>query len=555
MVYKLDSKIFTWINEDIIAIYNDEEITIFSLLEHTILDTIYVENIVDENKIIYLDFTDNNLVIYTSKSDKEFGDIYNIDINQQIIIDEPSNFTNEIILNSNMTYLSLLNENVYPEYKYYSPDGKNYIRVSFGFLRGNEGEKRYYLNDSRELIDVVKWCDILDRNNPVYWISNEEVILTGRYLYNIIESKIEPLNIESFCPLLEEENRHLVYYYLKFALDKSKTKIAYSFYVDGMHKIFIYNIITSEYSQVDEMDIGFDRPSGEVFWDMYDNIYVNTFGDKGFQINKYDLKTGEKSIFGTYCSMEFMSPESNYFMMLDETHYKIVDLVNNELIFSIEEDDRFISMNWINNKNSVIFYNNSFYNSNITMYLLDEKKIINVGNFRFTNIILDFYQDKYSMFISDLSLGQNTQLKGNVYTIDKERDSTVSSESEEIFYGKWVIKRAIRVQMSTTFSKEDIDKLIGKEIIYSKEIASFNGRVCKNPIYKKTYISEDDFLDKNRDLYNNTDINLYQITNIDVYNDNNKKWEELFGSTFIIKDEDTLIVTINNTYLELKRIN
>ncbi|MCT4597072.1 MAG: hypothetical protein N4A50_04240 [Vallitalea sp.] len=556
IVYYLDSKIFTWIDENIIAIYNDDGITIFSLLEHTILDKILIENIVEGNKVEYLDFKKDNLVIYTSKSNKEFGDIYKIDINEINIAYAPVNLTNEIEDNSDMSNLSLLDEDVYPEFKYYSPDGKNYIRVSFDFLRGMEGRKRYYLNDSNKLIDEVEWCNILDRNNPVYWISNDEVLLTGRYIYNIVELQKKPLSIERFCPFLEEENRHLDYYYLKYALNRTKTKIAYSFCLDDMHKIFVYDIITSEYTKVDEIGIGFQRPSGEVFWDMYDNIYVNTFGDNGFQINRYTFKTKEKSIFEKYSSMEFMSPESKYFMILDEKHYKIVDLVNNKLIFSIEDSDRFISMNWINNKNSVIFYNNTFDDTSIKMYLLDENKIIDMGNFPFTNIILDHYKQKFSVFISDSLIDeQNTQLKGNLYIIDKEGNDIDYSELQEMFYGKWIIERAIPVNVPSIYSREDIDKLIGREIIYSTEMASFDGRACKNPSYKKEYVNENDFLDRNRILYNNIGINENESTIVNVYKDENTEWEEIFASTFIIKDENTLIVTINNTYLELKRID
>ena len=128
--------------------------------------------------------------------------------------------------------------------------------------------------------------------------------------------------------------------------------------------------------------------------------------------------------------------------------------------------------------------------------------------------------------------------------------------SNKIYYGEWVINKNITPKgIPSIYGNEDIDKMIGKKIIYAKETASYDDKEYKKIFYKKSVVPNNELIYMMNVFYKDIGIDAEECTIIDLYCDKNltEEWEEPIGSTFIIKDENTLVVWGCGIFLELKR--
>ncbi len=127
--------------------------------------------------------------------------------------------------------------------------------------------------------------------------------------------------------------------------------------------------------------------------------------------------------------------------------------------------------------------------------------------------------------------------------------------ANERYFGTWIINRDITSGQASTYSKADIEKLLGKTITYSADLVSFFDNECKNPHYKKVTVSEDKFFEDFYVSFNRLGIKTKSIDFIDVYTDKESKehWESV-GSTFMVKDNDTLILFDNGEFFEVARL-
>ncbi|QXM07157.1 hypothetical protein [Crassaminicella indica] len=65
----------------------------------------------------------------------------------------------------------------------------------------------------------------------------------------------------------------------------------------------------------------------------------------------------------------------------------------------------------------------------------------------------------------------------------------------EDFYGEWIVQKNITPKgIPSIYGKEDIVEMLGKKIVYSKEIASYADQICENPFYKKMIVKDDDLI-------------------------------------------------------------
>jgi hypothetical protein len=324
---------------------------------------------------------------------------------------------------SKQTKYEIIDKNTYPEYLYYSPNGLNYIRVHFDFKEGEEGTKKFYLNQTAQLIDEVDSANVFSRHNPIYWISNDEVIITGRYIYNIKSQVKKQLNIDEFYNTPENERR-LEYGGLNYSLNGSKTLMAYSFYKEDIMEIYIYNIMSNEYFKIDE-EIIFERPLSSVFWDKNNNLYVNTFGESGHEIKKYNINNNKSNIFREGYWIDSMLPDSNYCMISDINNVtEIIELKNNTVLNSIPNKDRYT---WYDNGNNIIFYNNR--NNIISVYEYNNNKIKDIKEIRKNSlgVTIDYIEGTYIIFIFDKFIGkqysiiqENTSWKTKYYSPNKK---------------------------------------------------------------------------------------------------------------------------------------
>lgn len=154
---------------------------------------------------------------------------------------------------------------------------------------------------------------------------------------------------------------------------------------------------------------------------------------------------------------------------------------------------------------------------------------------------------------SDASKSDNPN---NVATTKPEPSTTFPTleTSEEVFYGQWVIKQVLADGSAGTYSSEDATSLLDQSVKFSTDEASGFGdqlsdisKVITNPVYKKSTISESDFITNYRMTFDNLGIKADEISEIFVSD------SEGNGFILFIKDDNTLIIYGGDTYFELVR--
>ncbi|NFG42755.1 hypothetical protein FC789_16755 [Clostridium botulinum] len=150
----------------------------------------------------------------------------------------------------------------------------------------------------------------------------------------------------------------------------------------------------------------------------------------------------------------------------------------------------------------------------------------------------------------------NNNNSNNNTAINKSSENNPTKvQNEESFYGQWVIEKAVGYSKVGTYSDDDIKKIVGKKLSFSKEQsscfgddASYLNDTVKNPTYKKSVITSDEFLSTWLVPLSTLSINSDTVTEIEVNDSKN-----LPACTFFIKDNDTLILYGGGTFFELKK--
>ncbi|WP_252244141.1 hypothetical protein [Clostridium sp. ZBS14] len=151
---------------------------------------------------------------------------------------------------------------------------------------------------------------------------------------------------------------------------------------------------------------------------------------------------------------------------------------------------------------------------------------------------------------------KNNSNNNNNTAINKSSENNPTEvQNEESFYGQWVIENVVGFGKVGTYSDEDIKKIVGKKLSFSKEQsscfgddASYLNDTVKNPTYKKSVITSDEFLSTWLVPLSTLSINSDTVTEIEV-ND----LKNLPACTFFIKDNNTLILYGGGTFFELKK--
>jgi bla regulator protein BlaR1 len=150
----------------------------------------------------------------------------------------------------------------------------------------------------------------------------------------------------------------------------------------------------------------------------------------------------------------------------------------------------------------------------------------------------------------------------NTNQLNNQNNTNIPKESEnslqpvlkptEAFYGQWVIKQVLAFGQVGTYSNENTKTLIEKTLSFSQDKASYFGdqpsdisKVATSPVYKKTVISKGDFLTNYRMTFDKLGIKADSITQVTVSDSKGTV------STFLVKDDNTLIIIGGGTYFEL----
>jgi len=140
-------------------------------------------------------------------------------------------------------------------------------------------------------------------------------------------------------------------------------------------------------------------------------------------------------------------------------------------------------------------------------------------------------------------------------TVSNSDNSTDSKEIEKTYFGQWQIVKELAFGPVSTYSSDEIKNLIGKRLTFSKESATCFGdnveylsKIAINPNYRRTVISKKDFEENYGVTFEMLGITRDSIIRIDA----SDAMEN--GSTFFIKDNDTLILSGGGVFFELKRV-
>ncbi len=143
--------------------------------------------------------------------------------------------------------------------------------------------------------------------------------------------------------------------------------------------------------------------------------------------------------------------------------------------------------------------------------------------------------------------------------------STAHAAEKEIFYGKWIIKETVGtypvdVKGEITYKEYDVKKLIGKEITYAPDkIIYYDIWNDKQDMIAKPYYEKMSFARGKGwpapDVLSSVGINQDTITRIDVINNKEESISVNLGpgSTFFIRDNDTLIAPDGGFFFKLIR--
>lgn len=145
-------------------------------------------------------------------------------------------------------------------------------------------------------------------------------------------------------------------------------------------------------------------------------------------------------------------------------------------------------------------------------------------------------------------------------SISPDKNGNLKQDNED-FYGEWVVKGVISsgpIGSITTHSDEDLKYFEGKRIIYKPDVAGFEDELIRNPFYKKTTVSKEQFYKETEISFEELGINKDTCIEVEVYLDSNfrKPWiggKKIIGQGFLIKDKNTLIVGNGGDFFELTR--
>lgn len=127
--------------------------------------------------------------------------------------------------------------------------------------------------------------------------------------------------------------------------------------------------------------------------------------------------------------------------------------------------------------------------------------------------------------------------------------------SEVSFYGRWKINKAAAFAPVGTYSTEDIEQLLNREVTFTETSATGFGDSPEylntsivNPKYNQTTILKADFEQNNRVTFEQLDISGDSIIEVVASDDDGNR------TIFYIKDQDTLLLYGGGVFIELVRL-
>ncbi|WP_052352925.1 hypothetical protein [Neobacillus dielmonensis] len=156
---------------------------------------------------------------------------------------------------------------------------------------------------------------------------------------------------------------------------------------------------------------------------------------------------------------------------------------------------------------------------------------------------------------TEQSSEDSTQSQSKQTTQASNTNTNGNQQSEEFYYGQWQIKKVIAYGPAGTYSTDDINALIEKQVTFSKESATCFGEkiedmnnVATNPVYKKRVIAKAAFPSEYRVTFEQLGITGDTVTELDATDANG-----ICTVTFITPDKNKLILFGGGTFFEMNK--
>lgn len=135
---------------------------------------------------------------------------------------------------------------------------------------------------------------------------------------------------------------------------------------------------------------------------------------------------------------------------------------------------------------------------------------------------------------------------------DTPKKNVIKADKHNSFFGVWRVKRWLPLGDPSIYSKDDLDKLVGRKVEYNIRFAKYGNDSIRNPIYSKTIYTEDEFFDWYRVSFANLGIKGKTVTAYNINTSQNEPWGSI-PDEFIYKNDKQLIVFDQGAFLELER--
>ncbi|MDF2537971.1 MAG: peptidase BlaR1 [Herbinix sp.] len=145
------------------------------------------------------------------------------------------------------------------------------------------------------------------------------------------------------------------------------------------------------------------------------------------------------------------------------------------------------------------------------------------------------------------------QEAGETENSSQNNDAADNTE-DKVYYGDWVISQVLAYGSAGTYSSEEAESLIGTSLSFTKDKASCFGDQASaldievsNPVYSENVITNSDMVNNYRMNFEKLGITTESVTEVSVADTQGN------ACSFLVKDDNTLILVGGGTYFELTR--
>ncbi|KHD34894.1 hypothetical protein NL50_15675 [Clostridium acetobutylicum] len=153
---------------------------------------------------------------------------------------------------------------------------------------------------------------------------------------------------------------------------------------------------------------------------------------------------------------------------------------------------------------------------------------------------------------AETASNKNSQQNANQSSANVKHEKS----QEEIYMGTWTIKKVITYGAAGTYSQDDVNKIIGKKLVFSGDSAtcfgddlSYLSKTIKTPTYQKTSMTKNDFeAGYKKVTFEKLGLSGATVTQVEAKDSNGNT-----GCTFFIKDDRTMILYGGGVFFEMDK--